>query len=114
MSAGGDPRETRMGEEDGQLIHEAPNLEGIVCEVQHSVGQGAFTREHGSLGIGVVILPTGQPRVILQVKHADGTSLGATLKDSVDSAIIMECLAEAHMAAERIAAETAAAKANPS
>lgn len=94
----------------GQCQHEAPELEGIVCEVQHSVGQGEFTTELGSFGFGVIILPTGQPRVVCQIKHADGTSLGATLKTSVDAATALECLMAAMEEAQRIAEEAAAAK----
>jgi hypothetical protein len=109
---GGDPREARMAGPD-RVVHQAPNLEGIVCEVQHAVNKGDFTLEPGSLGIGVTILPTGQPRIILQVKHADGTSLGAMLKDALACATVMECLLDAHKEAGAIAAAAAAAKEKP-
>lgn len=98
----------------GQCRHPAPELEGIVCEVQHSVGQGEFTTELGTLGCGVLILPTGQPRLIIQMKHADGRSMGATLKDVVDTATFLSCLMDAAQEAERIAAETATARSNAS
>lgn len=98
----------------GQRVHEAPALEGIVCEVQHPVGGGEFTNEKGSFGCGVIVLPTGQPRVIVQIKHADGTSLGATLKDATDAAIMISCLMDAAQEAQRLADAADAAKRRPS
>lgn len=98
----------------GQCEHPAPDLEGIACEVQHSVGQGEFETRPGMFGFGVLVLPTGQPRIVCQLKHADGTSLSATLKDAVDSAVVLECLVDAMKEAQRIADAGDTARRRPS
>jgi hypothetical protein len=87
----------------GSVIFEHPTLEGISCEVQHNVQSGKpHTSESGLIGVGVVTLPTGQPRLILQVKHPDGTSLGGVL-NAGDATTIMECIADAMIEAQAIA-----------
>lgn len=93
---------------DGEsVIFQQPNLEGIVCEVQHTIQTGKpFTTEPGLWGVGVVTLPTGQPRLVIQTKHADGASLSVTLKAS-EAQLAVECLVDAINEANRIAAAVA-------
>lgn len=106
-----DPREVQLV--NGHCEHPAPMMEGLRCEVQHSAGKGEFTSEPGMLGVGVVIMPSGQPRLIVQAKHADGTSLNVVLKDAGDVAVFSDCLLEKFQEAQAIAAACAAAKAKP-
>lgn len=69
-----------------------PDMDGLICEVQHSARSGKpVSVEHGLCGYGVVIMPNGQPKVLLQVKHADGTSLSVPLQIA-DAATLLECL----------------------
>lgn len=95
--------EGRITEDGKSVIYERPDMAGLACEVQHSVRSGKpFCSEPGMYGVGVVVMPTGQPRLVLQVKHADGTCLGATLL--ADGAmILLECIADAMEEAQRIA-----------
>ncbi|MFL6864055.1 MAG: hypothetical protein ACJ8DZ_13760 [Allosphingosinicella sp.] len=98
----------------GHCVSDPPELDGIACEVQHSFGKGEFTNERGTFGCGVLVLPTGQPRVVVQIKHADGSCLGATLKDAIDITTVVSCLLDAAREAQRIADQADAAKARPS
>lgn len=95
---------------DGQsVIYRYPPMEGVTCEVQHNLASGKpFCAEPGVLGVGVVVLPTGQPRIVLQIKHSDGTSLSATLLNS-GLLTIMECLVDAHRTAQSLADASAKA-----
>lgn len=95
---------------DGKsVIFHAPEMEGISCKVQHSVASGKpQCPEPGMLGVGVVVLPTGQPRVVLQIKHADGTSLSASMLQS-GLVTVMECLVDAFATAQALADKTATA-----
>lgn len=58
-----------------------PELEGVELQVQRGYKRGdepsTPTAEPGTLGFGVVIVASGQPQLMLQLKHADGTCLGA-------------------------------------
>lgn len=81
-----------------------PMMEGANIEVQHSYASGKpYTAERGLWGVGVVTMPNGQPRIIMQVKHADGTSLSMTLK-SDDMLMIVDSLIEAAHKSDAIAA----------
>lgn len=100
--------EGRISEDGKSVIYPQPELEGIACEVQHSVQSGKpFTAEPGMIGAGVVVMPTGEPRVILQTKHADGTSLSGTLRFP-DLMLLLECMVDAGRTAQGIADKTAA------
>jgi hypothetical protein len=106
--------EGRIAEDGKSVIYNFPEMEGVICEVQHSLKSGkGFCPDPGMCGVGVVTMPTGQPRLILQIKHADGTSLGATLTESRALAIL-ECIADAMDEAQKIADRTKAAKGQPS
>lgn len=90
---------------DGKtVVFPGPVMEGLACEVQHTMSTGRpYTAESGQCGFGTVTLPTGQPRVVMQVRHPDGSSLSVTLKfDDVE--VMLECLletaADAHDMAE--------------
>jgi hypothetical protein len=61
----------------GYFNIDAPSLTGIAVQVQHGGGMG--TDKLGTIGVGVIIYPNGTPRMSVQVKHADGTSLGVTM-----------------------------------
>lgn len=89
---------------DGRsVVFNHPEMEGLTCEVQHSLKSGKpFCPDPGLIGVGVVVLPTGQPRLVLQIKHADGTSVSATLKGP-DLRLLLECLDDAAEKAEAIA-----------
>lgn len=99
---------------DGQsVIFHQPDLEGVQTEVQHSVKSGKpFEPRPGMVGFGVVILPTGQPRIVMQIKHADGTSLGASfIKDTLIA--LLECACDASCKADDIAVAAAQASRRP-
>lgn len=56
-----------------------PQLAGIQTQVQHSTNSGKpATDKPGLVGLGLVLTPDG-PMVSLQLKHADGTALGAMM-----------------------------------
>lgn len=97
--------------EDGlSVIYNQPEMEGVVVEVQHALQSGKpFCPDPGLCGVGVVTLPTGQPRIVLQIKHADGTSVSATLLEPT-AILLLECLADAMDEAQRIADAAKAAK----
>lgn len=102
--------EGRITDDGKSVIYNRPEMEGVALEVQHSVQSGKpFCAEPGLCGVGVVTLPTGQPRVVLQIKHSDGTSLSATLTES-SGILVLECIADAMQEAQRIADEAQAAK----
>jgi hypothetical protein len=102
--------EGRFAPDGKSVIFNAPEMEGVECEVQHSVRSGkGFCPTPGLCGVGVVTLPTGQPRVVLQIKHSDGTSLSATLTQSIGLAIL-ECIADGMAEAQRIAEAAKEAK----
>lgn len=86
---------------DGKsVVFPGPEMEGFDCEVQHTMSTGKpYTAERGMMGFGVVTLPTGQPRVVMQVRHPDGESLSVTLT-SVDVALLASCLFDAAGAAQ--------------
>jgi hypothetical protein len=68
-----------------------PELEGLECQVQR--GNQAGVPDPGLVGVGVIIGPDGQPRVLLQMKHADGESLISVLR--VDEFFVLAgCMAE--------------------
>lgn len=95
---------------DGKtVVFPGPVMEGFDCEVQHTMQTGKpYTDKRGMLGFGVVVLPTGQPRVVMQVKHPDGSSLSAALKRE-DVALLFECLIDAAQNAEAKASDAAGA-----
>lgn len=98
---------------DGQVAYHRPPLEGIVTEVQHSIeSRKPVTTMPGMVGAGVVVLPTGQPRVIIQVKHPDGTSLAAILNAQC-LATITEILEDGGKKAQGIADAASAAASKP-
>lgn len=73
-------QEARISETDPEVcLLDAPLLNGIELEVQHPTAGGEMTDDLGSIGFGVILMPNGQPRVVGQIKHADGTSLCLTL-----------------------------------
>jgi hypothetical protein len=85
------------------VLFSHPELEGFRCEVQHSVQSNKpRTDQLGTIGIGVVTLPTGQPRLILQVKHADTDSL-ATILRHADAMTLVEILIDKMAEAQAIA-----------
>lgn len=92
------------------VVYHHPTMEGFDCEVQHSLASGKpVTDKPGLIGVGVVTLPTGQPRLVVQIKHPDGTSVSATLKGR-DLRTLIECLTDAGNEAEAIALAAAAVK----
>lgn len=67
-------------QQPGDSSVQRPELEGIQCSVQHPVISGHLsTTELGLLGAGVVVQADGSAAVMVQMKHADGTSLGVLL-----------------------------------
>lgn len=101
--------------DDGQsVVFNFPEMEGVQCEVQHTLSSGKpFSPEPGMCGVGVVILPTGQPRLLIQIKHADGTSLGATWLNS-HATVMLECIVDAMAKAQAIADAAREAQEKPS
>lgn len=92
-----------MSDDGNHVIFSRPSLEGIEAQVQHTMATGKpYTDAPGSCGVGVVTLPTGQPRVIFQVKHADGSSLAVIMKAG-DAETVRECLVDAMALAQAIA-----------
>jgi hypothetical protein len=52
--------EGRFAPDGKSVIFNAPEMEGVECEVQHSVRSGkGFCPTPGLCGVGVVTLPTG-------------------------------------------------------
>lgn len=100
---------------DGEtVVYQQPQMEGVQCEVQHSLKSGKpMTKERGIMGVGVVTLPTGQPRLIVQIKHPDGTSLSATLM-ATGALTMVDCLIDAMTEAQRLSEAADAAKRRPS
>lgn len=95
--------EGKISDDGNSVIFTQPLLEGTIAQVQHGLSTGrAFTDTPGTCGCGVVTLPTGQPRVILQVKHSDGTTL-AVIMGKTDAQIIADCLSDAMERAQAIA-----------
>jgi hypothetical protein len=88
---------------DGQsVVFPHPVMDGFAAEVQHSVASGKpYCPDPGMCGIGVVTLPTGQPRLVMQTKHADGTSLSVTLK-AADALVLLDCLVDGMAQAQAI------------
>jgi hypothetical protein len=81
---------------EGSFHIHNPEMEGVQCEIQHGVNSGDFTKVHGVLGVGVAIQPmTGEPRIIMQMKHADGRSMTAVLT-FLDLNSFSECLLDAN------------------
>lgn len=102
--------EGKITEDGRSVVFNKPEMEGVVCEVQHSIQSGKpFCADPGLCGVGVVTLPTGEPRLVLQIKHADGTSISATLLEST-AIMVLECLADAMNEAQKIADATKAAR----
>jgi hypothetical protein len=64
---------------EGRCLVEALKLTVFDCEVQHPASKGPFTPDKGIVGLAVVILPTGQPKIVLEIRHPDGTALHANL-----------------------------------
>lgn len=96
--------EGRIVDGGKSVVFNSPELEGISCEVQHSIASGKpFCPDPGMCGVGVVVLPTGQPRLVLQIKHHDGTSLSATLASSGATLALLECIVDAQSEAQDIA-----------
>ena len=92
--------------DDATVLFRHPTLEGIACEVQHSVQSNKpRATDLGSIGAGIVTLPTGQPRIILQVKHADSDSLAAVLRHD-DALTVIEVLIDAVRRAQALADAT--------
>lgn len=85
---------------DGFVHFARSHLQGVNCEVHHGDGGGDAGSE--SCGVGVIIMPTGQPRVVVQVKHIDGSSLTAVLL-KFDAEVLIECLEEARDKADALA-----------
>jgi hypothetical protein len=78
-----------------------PNLEGVEVEVQHALGQGGPAEGLGMFGFGVITMPNGQPRVLAQIRHHDGSSLGSILKAG-DVQTLREVLADCEATAQAI------------
>lgn len=75
----------------------------IDVEVQHDGAHGAPTNDKGTVGLAVVTLPTGQPRIVMRTTHADGTTLDVMLPTAAHSATLIDMLSEASGAAQAIA-----------
>lgn len=70
--------EGRIGSNNDVLV-DRPAIELFDVEVQHPVGRGNLTLELGTIGAGIVMQPTGNPRVILMITHPDNTGLSVIL-----------------------------------
>jgi hypothetical protein len=70
--------EGMMGGESEVLV-DRPVITVIDCEVQHIVGQGDLDHHLGYVGICVIMQPNGNPRLAMDVRHADGTALIAIM-----------------------------------
>ena len=93
----------RIQPDGASVVFDHPALEGITCQVQHSVGSGKpHSTEPGTVGVGVVTLPTGQPRLVMQIKHADGTSM-ACIMMAAECMTIVDCISDAAILAQQIA-----------
>lgn len=88
---------------NGETVVAQPELEGFAAEIQHTVATGRpYTPEQGLIGAGVIVMPTGQPRIVLRLKHPDGSSVSATLK-AQDALLLIEILTETMDSAQAIA-----------
>lgn len=88
---------------DGSVQFPSLKLEGFSCEVQHSVNSGRpMTDEDGTVDVGVMVMPGGQPRVILQIQHPDGTSMAASLLKA-EVMMLNACVADAEARATSVA-----------
>lgn len=82
----------------------APKLSGIECEVQYGLRSGKPIADlPGTVAFGTIVLPTGQPRVIVQISHPDGTSLAGIVRGRAEFATLAECLRDAGLQAQTIA-----------
>lgn len=70
--------EGKMGGEKDFLV-DRPTIELIDCEVQKPVGSGELELRLGTLGAGVIMQPNGNPRILVDIRHPDGTALAAIL-----------------------------------
>ena len=105
--------EGRISEDGRSVLFGPPELEGVMCEIQHGSASPdtikPITEVPGTLGAGVLILPSGQPRVVIQLKHPDGTSLGCVL-DAASCRTVLECIIDAGVRAQQICDEAKAAQ----
>lgn len=53
-------------------------FKGFHCQVQHA-DNAEIDRREGIVGLKTVTMPDGQPMVLLNIRHADGTSICAVL-----------------------------------
>lgn len=84
-----------QGEDPDIFVLERPELMGVQCEIQHPLGgDKPRTEEPGMLGAGQFSAPDGIQRVLVQMNHPDGTSMGAMLQRET-FASFAECLTEA-------------------
>lgn len=73
---------------DGAAVRR-PELSGIQCSIQHPLKGGKpASLKPGLCGMGVVLRPGDTPAVMLQLTHADGTSLAAMLEAEDFAALI--------------------------
>lgn len=94
-----------VGEDTKQVKIEKPMMEMIDCEVQKPIGQGPLSVKNGTVATGIAILPSGQPRVMMIVTHADGTSLNAVFAGAAEVAELASMLLDASAEAGRVAIE---------
>jgi hypothetical protein len=81
---------------------QAVNVKGVLCSVQHPVKTGLpGTTEPGRLLVGAVEAGDGEPRLMFEIHHPDGTSLGA-LVDTSELILFLDCVLEAQATAERL------------
>jgi hypothetical protein len=59
------------------VLIDRPTIQVIDCEVQHPTSRGGLTHIKGTLGVGLIIQPSGQPKIMLKIEHADGANLVA-------------------------------------
>jgi hypothetical protein len=78
----------------------APDLEGVHCQVQRG-GFGNAVDDKGTLGVGAILWPDGKSRMIVQIRHADGSNLAAIL-DEDEFLAIVDCIVSAGEKAESI------------
>src|SRR4051794_26352569 len=73
---------------DGVAVRR-PKMSGIQCSIQHPLKSGKpASPAVGLCGAGVVLRPGDRAAVMLQLKHADGTSLAALVEPEDFAALV--------------------------
>lgn len=94
-----------IGDSVNQVTINKPMMEVLNCEVQKPVTQGDLVVDNGTVATGVVIMPSGQPRVVMILTHPDGTALTAVLASGAAVNELASMLFDARAAAQRAVAE---------